>query len=94
LLAKARSLKTVFLNLAGPLACGSNIEVTLEGNRIMALSRRMISGCASVILIDDATERNRAQDKIERLARYDDLTGLANRTRFIEQIKPALEAAG
>jgi GGDEF domain-containing protein len=47
-----------------------------------------------VIIIDDATERNRAQDKIERLARYDDLTGLANRTRFIEQIKPALEAAG
>jgi hypothetical protein len=75
-MAKARSLKTVFLNLAGPLACGSNIEVTLEGDRIMALSRRMISGCDSVIIIDDATERTRAQDKIERLARYATSPGL------------------
>jgi diguanylate cyclase (GGDEF)-like protein len=89
---KARSVKTVFLNLAGPLACGSHVEVTLDGERIMALSRRVINGGGSVIIIEDVTERKRAQDKIERLARYDDLTGLANRAQFIEQIEPVLAA--
>jgi diguanylate cyclase (GGDEF)-like protein len=88
-----RSVKTVFIDLASRLALGSNVEVSLDGDRIMALSRRMMNGGGSVVIIEDVTERKRAQDRIERLARYDELTGLANRSEFMEQIEPVLEAA-
>jgi diguanylate cyclase (GGDEF)-like protein len=87
-----RSVKTVFIDLASRLALGSNVEVTLDGERIMALSRRVMNGGGSVVIIDDVTERKRAQDRIERLARYDELTGLANRSQFVEQIEPVLAA--
>ena len=44
-------------------------------------------GGGSVVIIEEVTERKRAQDRIEHLARYDELTGLANRTQFVEQIE-------
>jgi diguanylate cyclase (GGDEF)-like protein len=87
-----RSVKAVFIDLASRLALGSNVEVSLDGERIMALSRRVMSGGGSVVIIEDVTERKRAQDRIERLARYDELTGLANRSQFVEQIEPVLAA--
>ena len=86
-----RSVKSVFLDLAGRLACGSNVEITF-GERVMALSRRIMNGGGSVVIIEDVTERKRAQDRIERLARFDELTGLANRTQFVEQIDAVLAA--
>jgi diguanylate cyclase (GGDEF)-like protein len=87
----ARSVKTVFLDLASRLACGSNVEITF-GERVMALSRRIMDGGGSVVTIEEVTERKRAQDRIEHLARYDELTGLANRTQFVEQIDAVLAA--
>jgi diguanylate cyclase (GGDEF)-like protein len=88
---RANSAKTVFIDLASRLACGSNVEIRL-GERVMALSRRMIDSGGSVVIIDDVTERKRAQDRIEHLARYDELTGLANRAQFVEQIDAVLAA--
>ena len=87
-----RSVKTVFTDLASRLACGSNVEVTLDGERSMALSRRVMNGGGSVVIIEDVTERKRAQDRIEHLARYDELTGLTNRSQFMEQIEQVLVA--
>jgi diguanylate cyclase (GGDEF)-like protein len=87
----ARSVKSVFLDLASRLACGSNVEITF-GEHVMALSRRIMDGGGSVVIIEDVTERKHAQDRIEHLARYDELTGLANRTQFVEQIDAVLAA--
>jgi diguanylate cyclase (GGDEF)-like protein len=45
-------------------------------------------GC--VVLVEDVTERRGAEAKIERLARYDALTGLPNRTFFTERLEQRL----
>ena len=44
----------------------------------------------SVIIFEDVTERKRAQERIAHLARYDELTGLANRSQFRERINDML----
>ena len=43
-------------------------------------------------LIDDVTERAAVNLELERLARHDSLTGLANRAAFIERLETALAA--
>lgn len=42
----------------------------------------------------DITARKRAEAKIEELAFYDQLTGLPNRTLFMDRLKQAMHAAG
>jgi PAS domain S-box-containing protein len=44
-------------------------------------------------VIQDITERKRAEDQIKRLADYDSLTGLLNRHAFETQLRTALAAA-
>lgn len=43
---------------------------------------------------EDITERKASEDRIERLAHYDSLTGLANRNLFKERIDEALATSG
>jgi diguanylate cyclase (GGDEF)-like protein/PAS domain S-box-containing protein len=45
-------------------------------------------------IIIDITERKTAEDKIATLARTDGLTGLANRTTFVERLRQAYSGAG
>ena len=52
----------------------------------------MMSGGGSVIILEDVTERKRAQERIAHLAQFDELTGLANRTQFRERINAMLSA--
>ena len=52
----------------------------------------MMSGGGSVVILEDVTESKRAQERITHLAKYDDLTGLANRNQFRERINGMLAA--
>jgi diguanylate cyclase (GGDEF)-like protein/PAS domain S-box-containing protein len=45
-------------------------------------------------IIIDITERKAAEDKIATLARTDGLTGLANRTTFVERLRQAFSSTG
>ncbi len=61
-----------------------------DGDRTIAVSRRMMADGGSVVILEDVTERKRAQERITHLAKFDELTGLANRTQFRERINSML----
>ena len=85
---KTRSVKAVFNDLLRSLQRDTfdQIQTSPDGDRTIAVSRRMMAGGGSVIILEDITERKRAQERIAHLAKYDELTGLANRTQFRERI--------
>ena len=61
-----------------------------DGDRTIAVSRRMMADGGSVVILEDVTERKRAQERITHLAKFDELTGLANRAQFRERINAML----
>jgi diguanylate cyclase (GGDEF)-like protein len=65
---------------------------TTADQRTLALSRRMMADGGSVIIFEDVTERAKAEARIARLARYDELTGLPNRMTLRERIAKALDS--
>jgi len=91
---KTRSVKKVLNDLAQGLRKDrfDQIQTSPDGDRTIAVSRRMMSGGGSVVILEDVTESKRAQERITHLARYDDLTGLANRNQFRERINGMLAA--
>jgi diguanylate cyclase (GGDEF)-like protein len=91
---KSSSVKQVVLELVNGLRQDNfdQFQVSLDGSRMLAISRRMMPDGGSVIIFEDVTERNNAQERIARLARFDELTGLANRTQFRERITAMLAA--
>jgi diguanylate cyclase (GGDEF)-like protein len=91
---KLRSIKQVFGELAVALQRDEfdQFFISPDGERTLALARRMMFDGGSVVILEDVTERKRAQERIEHLARFDELTGLANRTQFHERINEMLAA--
>ena len=91
---KTKSVKEVMHELAGGLRQDKfdQFQTSPDGDRTIAVSRRMKSGGGSVIILEDVTERKRAQERIAHLAQFDELTGLANRTQFRERINGILSA--
>jgi diguanylate cyclase (GGDEF)-like protein len=69
-------------------------SVTLGDGRTLALSRRLMQDGGSVVIFEDVTDRRRAEERIARMARFDELTGLPNRTQFRERIAGALAGEG
>jgi diguanylate cyclase (GGDEF)-like protein len=91
---KTRSVKKVFNDLAQGLRKDrfDQVQTSPDGDRTIAVSRRMMAGGGSVVILEDVTESKRAQERITHLAKYDELTGLANRNHFRERINGMLAA--
>jgi len=55
----------------------------------LSIKLRDEGGC--VLVIEDVTQRIEYQNRINQLAKFDELTGLCNRTHFIQQTKHLLQ---
>ena len=66
----------------------SRIDETADG-RFVLLTRQPMEGGGWLSIIEDITERRRAEAEIVHLARHDVLTGLANRAEFNERLEEA-----
>ncbi len=88
----AMDVKQIIRNLVQGLRHDrfDQFETSPDGERTIAVSRRIMPGGGSVIIFEDVTERKNAQQRIEHLAKYDELTGLANRAQFRERITAML----
>ena len=89
---KAKSAKQVVSDLITGLQQEKldQFHTSPDGDRTIAVSRRMMDDGGSVVILEDVTERKRAQERITHLAKYDELTGLANRAQFRERINAML----
>ena len=61
----------------------------LADGRFVLLSRQPMEGGGWLSIMEDITERRRAEAEIVHLARHDVLTGLANRAEFNEKLEEA-----
>ncbi|MGD0025819.1 MAG: EAL domain-containing protein [Xanthobacteraceae bacterium] len=71
------------------------VQTPGKGTRIVAVKKLVIRGSGGepqylLGVIDDVTERKRAEERISYLARHDALTGIANRTVLREKLEEAL----
>ena len=91
---KSKRVREVLADLAASLREneGDQFYTSVDGDRTIAVSRRKMDDGGSVVILEDVTERKRAQERIIHLAKFDELTGLANRTQFRERITAMLTA--
>ncbi len=61
----------------------------LADGRFVLLTRQPMQGGGWLSIVEDITERRRAEAEIVHLARHDVLTGLANRAQFNEKLEEA-----
>jgi diguanylate cyclase (GGDEF)-like protein/PAS domain S-box-containing protein len=71
------------------LARDSHRVDELADGRLLLLSRQPMPGGGWLAIMEDITERKRAEAEIVHLARHDVLTGLANRAEFNEKLEEA-----
>jgi diguanylate cyclase (GGDEF)-like protein len=64
-------------------------ELTTSQGRALVVSVGSVPDGGVIIHTEDATERKHTEAKIERMARFDELTGLANRFEFGTALKKA-----
>ena len=69
------------------------LDLQLRDGRLLELSRNPVPDGSSVIIIEDVTERRRAEAKILHWAHHDSLTGLPNR-RYLGDHAERLMAGG
>ena len=68
----------------------SHIQDFTDGRKFLVTYQPLVDG-GWVDIQEDITEKRRAEEKIEWLARHDALTGVANRFYFRETFENALE---
>ncbi len=88
ILAAAQAGQPLNLSYRVVLASGTLRHVQLRGEFLSEKGRGKLYGT-----IQDITEQRQSQEEIGRLAHFDSLTGLANRRRFMEQLKRSIERA-
>ncbi len=76
--------------LAGLPPDASRVDELADG-RFVLLTRQPMEGGGWLSIIEDITERRRAEAEIVHLARHDALTGLANRAEFNARLEEASE---
>ena len=64
----------------------------LPDGRIIALSYQPVIGGGTVVIFEDVTDREKAEERARFLATHDDLTGLPNRSVFAEAVNDAVRA--
>jgi diguanylate cyclase (GGDEF)-like protein len=84
----ALAVKTKVAELAGLPPNSSRIDELADG-RFVLLARQPMQGGGWLTIIEDITERRRAEAEIVHLARHDVLTGLANRAEFNAKLDEA-----
>ncbi len=84
----ALAVKTKVAELTGLSPESSRIDELADG-RFVLLTRQPMEGGGWLSIIEDITERRRAEAEIIHLARHDVLTGLANRAAFNARLDEA-----
>ncbi len=84
----APTIKKKVLELVGLSPDSSRVDELADG-RFVLLTRQPMEGGGWLSVIEDITERRRAEAEIVYLARHDVLTGLANRAEFNARLEEA-----
>jgi PAS fold len=63
----------------------------LPDGRTIALSYQPVTGGGAVVIFEDVTDREKAEERAQFLATHDDLTGLPNRWMFTEAVNDAVK---
>ena len=82
-----QSSESVSIRFGAVRADGSIADLELDGTVVASRG-----GACVVAVVSDITERVRNDTRLNYLAFYDDLTGLANRTLFFDRLRQALLA--
>jgi diguanylate cyclase (GGDEF)-like protein len=77
------------VNELAELPGDASIVDELANGRFVLLTRQPLEGGGWLSIVEDITERRRAEAEIVHLARHDVLTGLANRAEFNEKLDAA-----
>jgi diguanylate cyclase (GGDEF)-like protein len=68
-----------------------SVDPDLTRDRSLSWTFQPMAGGGTVVLVEDITERRRAEARITHLARYDELTALPNRVYFRDEIEQLLK---
>jgi diguanylate cyclase (GGDEF)-like protein len=87
----AKSGKSIVAEIENSVA-GEIITVDPQGpeRRELSWAFQPMAGGGTVVLVEDITERRKAEARISHLARYDELTALPNRLNFRDEIERLL----
>jgi diguanylate cyclase (GGDEF)-like protein len=87
----AASAKMILAEVENPQAKGIiTTDPDVARGRSLSWAFQPMADGGAVVLLEDVTERRNAEARITHLARYDELTGLPNRTNFRDEIEHLL----
>ena len=87
----AASAKMILAEIENPQAKGIiTTDPDVARGRSLSWAFQPMADGGAVVLLEDVTERRNAEARITHLARYDELTGLPNRTNFRDEIEHLL----